>query len=198
MPLIIFTASVDVFMQLILLFPGSFSVTYKSCVDIRADNVLAALSDPIVQIDRVRLIDYGAASFVDSDKRSHNECYQANIIPAPEVILGHPWSAPVDIWSIGCLLFELVTNYHLFGQEGPYSANIYLQDMVVGLNILMKMVHFSGSAISHQEDIIYTLGTVQTDDVPGVAAFMRRCLTLDSASHASALELLNDKWLEDV
>ena len=48
------------------------------------------------------------------------------------------------------------------------------------------------------EDILYGLGTVQADDVPGVAAFMRRCLVLDPASRPSELQLLNDKWLEDL
>jgi serine/threonine-protein kinase SRPK3 len=48
------------------------------------------------------------------------------------------------------------------------------------------------------EEILYGLGTVQADDVPGVAAFMRRCLALDPALRPSALQLLNDKWLEDL
>jgi serine/threonine-protein kinase SRPK3 len=48
------------------------------------------------------------------------------------------------------------------------------------------------------EEILYGLGTVQEDDVPGVAAFMRRCLALDPTSRPSALQLLNDKWLEDL
>lgn len=50
---------------------------------------------------------------------------------------------------------------------------------------------------SSLENILYGLGAVQVDDVPSVAAFMRRCLTLDPASRPSALELLNDKFLED-
>ena len=27
-------------------------------------------------------------------------------------------------------VFELVTNFHLFGQPGPYSASVHLQSMV--------------------------------------------------------------------
>jgi serine/threonine-protein kinase SRPK3 len=49
---------------------------------------------------------------------------------------------------------------------------------------------------SSLEDILYGLGTVQADDVPGVAAFMRHCLALDPTSRPSALELLNDEWLK--
>ena len=29
---------------------------------------------------------------------------------APEIMLGLPWGAAVDIWSFGCILVELVTN----------------------------------------------------------------------------------------
>ena len=48
------------------------------------------------------------------------------------------------------------------------------------------------------EDILYGIGTVQADDVPGLAAFMRRCLALDPASRPSALQLLDNKWLKDL
>jgi serine/threonine-protein kinase SRPK3 len=29
---------------------------------------------------------------------------QPVLLRAPEVILGYPWSTPVDIWSVGCLV----------------------------------------------------------------------------------------------
>lgn len=77
----------------------------------------------------------------------HDDHYQADIIRAPEITLGYQWSTPVDIWSIGCLVsftaalillflitlsqvFELVTDFHLFGQLGPYSADVHLQNIV--------------------------------------------------------------------
>jgi len=30
--------------------------------------------------------------------------YQPVLLRAPEVILGHAWSTPADIWSVGCLV----------------------------------------------------------------------------------------------
>ncbi|KAG0706459.1 kinase-like domain-containing protein [Suillus ampliporus] len=183
--------------------------------DFRVDNVLAALPDPIVpQIDkcleeypsatcenleapsktiksqpltdfnldlrdlRVRLIDYGAASPID--KHLHDEFYQANVIRAPEVTLGHPWSDPVDIWSIKCLIKMVNLDFNRF----------LLSDCS-----LLRVDKFVSSSF---EDILYHLGTVQADGVPCLAAFMRRRLALDPTSRASALELLNDRWLADV
>ncbi|KIM91302.1 hypothetical protein PILCRDRAFT_520 [Piloderma croceum F 1598] len=209
--------------------------------DIKADNVLASLPDPIVpQIDkyvedhqsatydnlkpscqiikshpltnfnldlrhlRVRLIDYDEASPID---KHHDDQCQAAIVRAPEVTLGYTWSTPVDIWSVGCLVFELVTNSHLFGQPGPYSASVHLQSMVEYLGSfppqfleacsrsLLRVTDFMPTDL---EEILYSLGTVQADDIPGVAAFMRQCLALDPASRPSALQLLNDKWLKDL
>jgi len=60
---------------------------------------------------------------------------------------------------------------------------------------LLRATDFIPSSL---EDILYAIGTVQADDVPCVAAFMRRCLALDPASRLSVQELLNDKWLEDL
>ena len=35
---------------------------------------------------------------------THKDEFQPVLLRAPEVILGHPWSTPVDIWSVGCLV----------------------------------------------------------------------------------------------
>jgi serine/threonine-protein kinase SRPK3 len=66
-------------------------------------------------------------------------------------------------------------------------------DVVCFVGSLRRVTDFIPSSL---EDILYGLGTMQADDVPGVAAFMRRCLALDPTSRPSALELLNDVWLE--
>jgi hypothetical protein len=36
-----------------------------------------------------------------------DEHCQAAIVRAPEVTLGYPWSTPVDIWSVGCLVSSI-------------------------------------------------------------------------------------------
>jgi len=33
---------------------------------------------------------------------------------SPEVLVGVPYSAPIDVWSVACLIFELVTGDYLF------------------------------------------------------------------------------------
>ena len=45
------------------------------------------------------------------------------------------------------------------------------------------------------EDILRSLRVVDKNDIPGVAAFLSRCLTLDPKLRPSAQELLGDSWL---
>lgn len=42
---------------------------------------------------------------------------QSRFYRSPEVILGHPYSMAVDMWSLGCILAELYTGYPLFPGE---------------------------------------------------------------------------------
>ena len=42
---------------------------------------------------------------------------QSRFYRSPEVILGLPYSMPIDMWSYGCILAELYTGYPLFPGE---------------------------------------------------------------------------------
>ncbi|KAG1802607.1 hypothetical protein EV424DRAFT_1304710, partial [Suillus variegatus] len=67
------------------------------------------------------------------------EKVQPTLLRAPEVILGHAWSTPIDIWSVGCLVFEYLSGAHLFKLWESSSMsidNIHLQQ------ILELMGHF--------------------------------------------------------
>ncbi|GAA28878.2 dual specificity protein kinase CLK2 [Clonorchis sinensis] len=59
----------------------------------------------------VRLIDFGSATF-DGDR--HSTTIQTRHYRAPEVVMDLGWDVSADIWSIGCILFELVTGQCLF------------------------------------------------------------------------------------
>ncbi|KAM7533912.1 hypothetical protein Aperf_G00000106499 [Anoplocephala perfoliata] len=67
--------------------------------------------DRIVKCSDVRLIDFGSATF---DYDHHSTIVSTRHYRAPEVILELGWSQPCDVWSIGCIIFELYTGYTLF------------------------------------------------------------------------------------
>ena len=66
----------------------------------------------------VKLIDFGSSCFV-SDALS---CYiQSRSYRAPEVVLGLAYGPKIDVWSLGCVLAELLTGAVLFPNESQQS-----------------------------------------------------------------------------
>eukprot|EP00897_Mesotaenium_endlicherianum_P005372 jgi/Mesen1/4863/ME000244S04042 len=55
----------------------------------------------------IKLIDFGSATF---ENQYHCSIVSTRHYRAPEVILGLGWSYPCDVWSIGCIIVELVTH----------------------------------------------------------------------------------------
>jgi serine/threonine protein kinase len=78
--------------------------------DIKPENVLLASDYPAPQVD-VRLIDFG--SCVKAGEVSFNYV-QSRFYRAPEVILQRKYGCPVDMWSLGCVLVELLLGKPLF------------------------------------------------------------------------------------
>ncbi|KAA6382857.1 MAG: putative CMGC/CLK protein kinase [Streblomastix strix] len=59
----------------------------------------------------IRLIDFGSAV---NNTRPRTSLVCTRQYRPPEVIMGLPWSASVDMWSAGCILLELWTGETLF------------------------------------------------------------------------------------
>lgn len=77
---------------------------------------------------KVKVIDFGSSTF--------NEAYHSHIVStrhyrAPEIILGHGWSFPCDIWSVGTILVELITGETLF-QTHENLEHLAMMEQVLG------------------------------------------------------------------
>ncbi len=62
----------------------------------------------------IKVIDFGSSCY------EHQRIYtyiQSRFYRAPEVILGARYGMPIDMWSFGCILAELLTGYPLFPGE---------------------------------------------------------------------------------
>jgi len=60
---------------------------------------------------RVKIVDLGNACWVD---KHFTDDVQTRQYRAPEIILGARYSTPIDIWSMACIVFELLTGDLLF------------------------------------------------------------------------------------
>ncbi|XP_018576289.1 probable serine/threonine-protein kinase dyrk2 isoform X3 [Anoplophora glabripennis] len=76
----------------------------------------------------VRLIDFGSATF---DHEHHSTIVSTRHYRAPEVILELGWSQPCDVWSIGCILFELYLGITLF-QTHDNREHLAMMQRILG------------------------------------------------------------------
>lgn len=76
----------------------------------------------------MRLIDFGSATF---DHEHHSTIVSTRHYRAPEVILELGWSQPCDVWSIGCIVFELYTGYTLF-QTHDNKEHLAMMERILG------------------------------------------------------------------
>ena len=91
--------------------------------DLKPENIL--LRSP--ENSSVKLIDFGSGCY------EHERIYtyvQSRFYRAPEVILGIPYTAAIDIWSLGCIVAELYTASPLF----PAENEVELMSMIFEIN----------------------------------------------------------------
>ncbi|KAJ2390438.1 serine threonine protein kinase CMGC group [Coemansia sp. RSA 2603] len=77
---------------------------------------------------KIRLIDFGSATF---NKEYHSQVVSTRHYRAPEIILNLGWSFPCDMWSIGCIILELLTGEALF-QTHDNNEHLAMMEVVVG------------------------------------------------------------------
>ncbi|XP_077517252.1 CDC like kinase darkener of apricot isoform X3 [Amblyomma americanum] len=76
----------------------------------------------------IRLIDFGSATF---DEEHHSTIVSTRHYRAPEVILEMGWSQSCDVWSVGCILFELYLGVTLF-QTHDNREHLAMMERILG------------------------------------------------------------------
>ncbi|KAL7397587.1 hypothetical protein ABVT39_024529 [Epinephelus coioides] len=85
--------------------------------DLKLDNIM--IVDHVNQPLKVKMIDFGLALHVS--KMNSGMEMQALHYRSPEVILGHPCTAAIDMWSLGCIAAELLLGYALYPGSSEYD-----------------------------------------------------------------------------
>lgn len=92
--------------------------------DLKPENILLKSSTR----STIKLIDFGSSCY------QHQKLFtyiQSRFYRSPEVILGYDYSYSIDMWSFGCILYELYTGQPIFAGESE-SEQLMLQMSVLG------------------------------------------------------------------
>ena len=184
---------------------------FQSCY--RSSSTISQLDDPSIHF---RLNDLGIACFVD---RHLTDTIQSPFLRPPEITLAAPWDQSVDIFSLGCLLYQFITGDLPFpGRARPgISAE---QDRIATLVSLFGPVpdvvleyserrRYFETACVHGQDFPITLemlveqristdpsSSLPSDDIVLFCDFLRRMIASDPRKRERPVTLLHHPWLD--
>ncbi|XP_031351673.1 serine/threonine-protein kinase Nek8-like isoform X2 [Photinus pyralis] len=86
--------------------------------DLKAENIFLTG----LQADVVKIGDFGISKILQNETKTQTFIGTANYL-APEMCHGKPYNTKSDIWSLGCILYELCALERMF--DGPVANVVY-------------------------------------------------------------------------
>ncbi|PPR07639.1 hypothetical protein CVT24_006547 [Panaeolus cyanescens] len=165
----------------------------------------------------VKIADLGNATWIE---HHFTDDIQTRQYRCPEVILGAKWGPSSDLWSVACILFELITGGdYLFD---PVSGSRYSKDddhiaqIIELLGEIPKSIAFSGK-YSHEffnrkgelrhinklrywplEAVLHDKYLFPKPDADALASFLLPMLRLQPEKRAKASDLMHHNWLDGI
>ncbi|KAM5533702.1 hypothetical protein V8D89_012669 [Ganoderma adspersum] len=165
----------------------------------------------------VKIADLGNATWVE---HHFTDDIQTRQYRCPEVILGAKWGPSADIWSVACIIFELITGGdYLFD---PASGSRYSKDddhiaqIIELMGEFPKSLAFSGKYSSDffnrrgelrhiqklrfwpLESVLHDKYLLPKEEAELIASFLNPMLRLNPDKRAKASELIHHAWLDGV
>lgn len=172
--------------------------------DIKGSNLL------IDNFGNLKIADFGLArSFGEQGRKYTNRVITLWYRP-PELLLGAQEYGPsVDMWSVGCLLAELLTRKPLFpGKDEAEQLDLIFQvmgtptqanwrdfHMLPGANLVNESREVYQSQLEH-----YFRKLAAQNHAPysaSIVSLLTRMLKLDPAERCTAAEALADRWFQE-
>ncbi|KAJ5247267.1 hypothetical protein N7468_002250 [Penicillium chermesinum] len=164
------------------------------------------------RLDAPVLCDFGSAVFGDE---KHTEDVQPDIYRAPEVILEAPWTYSVDIWNVGCMIWDLFEGGSLFSGRDPefqtYRSRAHLAEMISLLGPpppsllaqgdltgkFFKEGNFcAGIPVPEYTPLEARETTLEGEEKEKFLCLVRKMLQWEPGKRSSARELEEDDWVQ--
>ncbi|KAF8839081.1 kinase-like protein [Paxillus ammoniavirescens] len=165
----------------------------------------------------VKIADLGNATWTE---HHFTDDIQTRQYRCPEVILGAKWGTSADIWSVTCVIFELITGGdYLFD---PASGSRYSKDddhiaqIMELVGEIPKSIAFSGKYSSEffnrkgelrhinklrfwpLEAVLHDKYLFPKEEADAIASFLSPMIRLFPDRRAKASELVHHQWLEGI
>ncbi|KAL1110328.1 hypothetical protein AAG570_007861 [Ranatra chinensis] len=173
--------------------------------DMKPENVL------IKQPGRsgIKVIDFGSSCYANQRVYTY---IQSRFYRAPEVILGARYGMPIDMWSLGCILAELLTGFPLLPGEDEADQLACIIELLGMppqklLDVSKRTKNFISSkgyprgGVSRRGKHRGPPGSVELRqalrncDDPLFVDFVRRCLDWDPDTRMTPASALRHGWL---
>ncbi|MCJ1253632.1 hypothetical protein MMC24_001444 [Lignoscripta atroalba] len=161
----------------------------------------------------VKLTDLGEA-FVDHDRPETLHC--PLVYRAPEVIFNDVWDCQVDIWSMGCTIFELVVGYPPFDNLQPNKDRL-IQQMAESIGTLpekwkvawKKSYDHAGGCSEHGDPVSLERWLEETyfdedkkqdlspANIQTLGALLRQMLRFNPGARPPVTELVRHPWFSE-
>lgn len=164
----------------------------------------------------VKIADLGNACWTD---HHFTQDIQTRQYRSPEVIIGCSYHTSTDIWSLGCIVFELLTGDYLFDpqENGKYTKDDdHLAQIIELQGDFPKSFALSGQWSSEifnrhgqlrritklrywkLEDVLIDKYRYSKTDAKELAEFLLPMIEIVPTKRATAQQMLSSPWLEDV
>ncbi|XP_053108716.1 dual specificity tyrosine-phosphorylation-regulated kinase 4 isoform X2 [Hemicordylus capensis] len=175
--------------------------------DLKPENIL--INQPQPGQLSFKVIDFGSSCY------EHQRVYtyvQSRFYRSPEVILGHPYTTPIDMWSLGCIMAELYTGYPLFPGENEVEQLACIME-VLGLppadflqTASRRRTFFDSSG--SPKSVTNSRGRIRNPNSRDLTSvlrvydgsfldFLKRCLVWKPAMRMTPDEAMHHTWLQD-
>ncbi|XP_015208600.2 dual specificity tyrosine-phosphorylation-regulated kinase 4 isoform X1 [Lepisosteus oculatus] len=173
--------------------------------DLKPENILLSQKGQ----GNIKVVDFGSSCYEQQRVYTY---IQSRFYRSPEVILGHPYSMAIDMWSLGCILAELYTGYPLFPGENEVEQIACIME-VLGLppNEFLQTAsrrrlffdskgnprNITNSKGRKRRPNSKDLASVLKTNDPLFLDFLRRCLTWDPQKRMTPDEAMQHEWIQE-